>query len=132
MRWLANRPPPRSRQSIPTKLSTACSTGSVETASECDSSDPAADVLMVDAPCSPPSFCCDGGGDGGIDPSCVYEEYHPEILPSQHREDLHCRNMEALHTPIVGESSEARALEEARLANLVERTRLENLQHALD
>ena len=40
--------------------------------------------------------------------------------------------MDALHMPIVGETSEARALEEARLANLAERTRLENLQHALD
>ena len=34
--------------------------------------------------------------------------------------------------PIVGETSEARALEAARLATLVERTRLENLQRALD
>ena len=40
--------------------------------------------------------------------------------------------MDALHTPIAGETPEARALEDARLANLVERTRLENLQHALD
>ena len=47
-------------------------------------------------------------------------------------EELHRRNMDALHTPIVGETPEARALEEARLANLAERTRLENLQHALD
>ena len=40
--------------------------------------------------------------------------------------------MDALHTPIVGETPEAQALEEARLANLAERTRLENLQRALD
>ena len=40
--------------------------------------------------------------------------------------------MDALHTPIIGETPEARALEEVRLANLAERTRLENLQHALD
>ena len=40
--------------------------------------------------------------------------------------------MDALHTPIVGETPEAQALEEAHLANLAERTRLENLQHALD
>ena len=40
--------------------------------------------------------------------------------------------MDALHTPIVGETPEARALEEVRLANLAERTRLENLQRALD
>ena len=45
---------------------------------------------------------------------------------------LRCRNMDALHTPIVGETPEARALEDARLANLAERTRLENLQRALD
>ena len=40
--------------------------------------------------------------------------------------------MDALHTPIVGETPEAHALEDARLANLAERTRLENLQRALD
>ena len=40
--------------------------------------------------------------------------------------------MDALHTPIVGETLEARALEDACLANLAERTRLENLQRALD
>ena len=40
--------------------------------------------------------------------------------------------MEALHTPIIGETSKARALEAVRLATLAERTRLENLQHALD
>ena len=32
------------------------STSSVETASECDSSNPAAEVLMVDGPCGPPGF----------------------------------------------------------------------------
>src|SRR3954463_3315572 len=42
------------------------------------------------------------------------------------------RNIDALHTPIVGETPEARALEDARLANLAERTRLENLQRVLD
>ena len=40
--------------------------------------------------------------------------------------------MDALHTPIVGETPEARALEDARLANLAEHARLENLQRALD
>ncbi len=40
--------------------------------------------------------------------------------------------MDVLHTPIVGETPEARALEDARLANLAERTRLENLQRALN
>ena len=40
--------------------------------------------------------------------------------------------MDALHTPIVGETPEARALEEVRLANLAECTPLDNLQRALD
>ena len=40
--------------------------------------------------------------------------------------------MEALQTPIIGETAEALALEAARLATLAERARLENLQHSLD
>ena len=40
--------------------------------------------------------------------------------------------MDALHRPVVGETPEARALEEVLLANLAERTRLDNLQRALD
>ena len=40
--------------------------------------------------------------------------------------------MDALHTPIIGETPQARALEEVCLANLAERTRLDNLQCALD
>ena len=40
--------------------------------------------------------------------------------------------MDALHTPIIGATPEAQALEEVRLANLAERTRLDNLQRALD
>ena len=40
--------------------------------------------------------------------------------------------MEALQTPILGETSKARALEAACLATLAECTRLENLQHSLD
>ena len=132
MRWPASRPPLKSRQSSLTKLSTACSTGSVETASECDSSDPAAEVLMVNGPRSPPGFPREDGGDGGGDPSRAHEEYRPEPLSLQQREELRRRNMDALHTPIVGETPEARALEEVHLANLAERTRLENLQHALD
>ena len=108
------------------------STGSAETASECDSSDPAAEVLVIDGPHSPPGFPrADGGADGG-DPSRPHEEYLPEPLTSLQREELHRRNMDALHTPIVGETPEARALEDARLANLAERTRLENLQRILD
>ena len=51
------------------------STGSAETASECDSRDPAAEVLMVDGPHSPPDFRREGGGDGGGDSSHVHEEY---------------------------------------------------------
>ena len=108
------------------------STGSAETASECDSSDPAAEVLMVDGPDSPPGFRREGDGDGGSDPSRVHEEYRPEPLSSQQREELRRRNMDALHTPIVGETPEARALEEVHLANLAKHTRLENLQRALD
>src|SRR3954467_14964765 len=87
---------------------------------------------MVNGPCSPPGFPRNDGGDGGGDPSRAHEEYLPEPLSSQHREELRRRNMDALHTPIIVETPEARALEEARLANLAERTRLENLQHALD
>ena len=108
------------------------STGSVETASECDSSDPVAEVLMVDGPRGPPGFPGADGGDGGGNPSRSQEESHPEPLNSMQREELRRRNMDALHTPIVGETPEARALEDARLANLAERTRLENLQRALD
>ena len=58
------------------------STGSVETASECDSSDPEAEVLMVNGPPSPPGFPRNNGDDGGGDPSRVHEEYHPEPLSS--------------------------------------------------
>ena len=104
------------------------STGSVETASECDSSDPAAEVLMVNGPRSPPGFPRIDGMDDGGDPAQAHEEYQPEPFTSQQREDLRRRNMDALHTPIAGETPEACALEEARLANLAERTRLENLQ----
>ena len=45
---------------------------------------------------------------------------------------MHCRNMEALQTTIVGETPEAWALEVACIATLAERARLENLQQALD
>ena len=48
------------------------STGSVETASECNSSDPAAEVLMVNGPRSPPGFPRVDDGDGGGDPSRVH------------------------------------------------------------
>ena len=87
---------------------------------------------MVDTPRSPPSMRRNGDDDGGGDPSHVHEEYHPETRTSQQREELHRRNTEVLHTPVVGETSEARALEAARLATLAECTRLENLQCALD
>ena len=87
---------------------------------------------MVDGPRSPPGFARDGGAGDGGDPARDHEEYQPESLDSLQREELRRRNMDALHTPIVGETPEARALEDARLANLAERTRLENLQRALD
>ena len=83
---------------------------------------------MVNGPRSPPGFPCTNGGDGGGYPAQVHEEYQPEPLTSLQREELRRRNMDALHTPIVGETPEAHALEDACLANLAERTRLENLQ----
>ena len=87
---------------------------------------------MVDGPRGPPGFPGAEGGDGGGDSSHAHEEYLPEPLTSLQREELRRRNMDALHTPIVGETPEARALEDAHLANLAERTRLGNLQQALD
>ena len=93
------------------------STGSAETASECDSSDPTAEVLAIDGTRSPPGFPRTDEGAGGGDPSHPHEEYLPEPLTSLQREELRRRNMDALHTPIVGETPEARALEDARLAN---------------
>ena len=82
---------------------------------------------MVNGPRSPPGFPRADGCDGGGYPAQVHEEYQPEPLTSLQREDLRRRNMDALHTPIVGETPEAHTLEDARLANLAERTRLENL-----
>ena len=108
------------------------STGSVETVSECDSSDPAAEILMVDGPRSPPGFARDGGAGDGGDPARDHQEYQPEPLDSLQREELRRRNVDVLRTPIAGETPEARALEVARLANLAERAHLENLQRALD
>ena len=58
------------------------STGSVETTSECDSSGPAAEVLMVNGPQVPPGFPGTEGGNGGGDPSHDHEEYRPS--PSTH------------------------------------------------
>ena len=79
-----------------------------------------------------PVFPRTDGGAGEGDPSHPHEEYLPEPLTSLQREELHHRNMDALQTLIVGETPEARALEDARLTNLAESTRLENLQRALD
>ena len=45
------------------------STGSAETASECDSSDPAVEVLMVNGPRSRPGFPRIDGMDDGGDPA---------------------------------------------------------------
>ena len=58
------------------------STGSVETTSECDSSDPAAEVLMVNGPRSPPGFPRVDGTDDGGGPAQAHEEYQPEPLTS--------------------------------------------------
>ena len=82
---------------------------------------------MVNGPHGPPGFSGAEGGNGGGDPSHPHEEYLPEPLNSLQREELHRRDMDALHTAIIGETPEARAL-----ANLAECTRLENLQRALD
>ena len=108
------------------------STDFADTLSESGSCDPVAEVLMVDSHCSPPSFRRGGDGGRSAGPSLDHEEYQPQPLSSQQREELHRRNMEALQTPIIGETAEARALEAVRLATLAERTRLENLQHSLD
>ena len=113
-------------------LSMDYSTGSAETLSECNGSGLAAEVLMVDTPCSHPGFCRSNGGDGDGGPSHGHEEYRPEALTSQQRDEMPHHNVEALHIPIIGETSEARALEAARLATLAECARLENLQHSLN
>ena len=87
---------------------------------------------MVDSHRGPPGFRRSGDGGRSAGPSLDHEEYQPQPLSSQQREELHRRNVEALQTPIIGETAEARALEAVRLATLAERTRLENLQHSLD
>ena len=87
---------------------------------------------MVDSHRGPPGFRRSGDGSRSAGPSLDHEEYQPQPLSSQQREELHRRNMEALQTPIIGETAEARALEAVRLATLAERTRLENLQYSLD
>ena len=107
-------------------------TGSANTLSESGSCDPAAEVLMVDSRRSPPGFQHNSGNGDSDGPSFGHEEYEPQPLNSQQREELHRRNMEALQTPIIGETAEAQAFEAVRLATLAERTRLENLQHSLD
>ena len=78
---------------------------------------------MLNGPRSPPGFPHNDGMDDGGDPAQAHKEYQPEPLTSQQTEELRRRNMDALHTPIARETPEARALEEARLANLAERTR---------
>ena len=79
--------------------------------SKCESNDPATEVLMVDSQCSPPEFRrnSDSGG-----PSHDHDEYIPEALTVEQEEELHRRNVQALQTPIIGETSEARALEAVR------------------
>ena len=87
---------------------------------------------MVDSRCSLPGYHRSGGGGRGDGPSYAHDEYKPQALTSEQRDELHHHNMEALQTPVVGETSEARALETAHLATLAEHARLENLQHSLD
>ena len=86
---------------------------------------------MVDSHRSPPGYRR-GGENRDSDGSLGHEEYQPQPLSSEQREELRRRNEEALHTPIIGETAEARAFEAVRLATLAERTRLENIQHSLD
>ena len=59
---------------------------------------------MVDGPRGPPGFPGAEEGDGGGDPSHAHEDYLPEPLNSLQREELRRRNMDALHTPIAGET----------------------------
>ena len=87
---------------------------------------------MVDSHHGPPGCRCSGDGGRSAGLSLDHEEYQPQPLNSQKREELHRHNAEVLQTPIIGETAEARALEAVRLATLAERTRLENLQHSLD
>ena len=108
------------------------STDFAYTFSESGSCDPAMEVLMVDSHHGPPGFRRSGGNGGSKGPSFDHEEYQPQPLSSQQREELNRCNVEALQTPIIGETAEAQALEAVRLATLAERTRLENLQHSLD
>ena len=87
---------------------------------------------MVDSRRSPPGY-----PGGGISSSCDGQSYDqdgyvPGPLTAEHREELCRRNKEALYTPILGETPEARALEATRLANVAECARLENLQRSLD
>lgn len=84
---------------------------------------------MVNSQRSPPGFHHGGGGD---DPSRDHDEYYPQAVTADQREELHHRNFKALQTPIVGETPEARALEAARLSTLAEHWLLENLQQAHD
>ena len=86
---------------------------------------------MVDSHCTLPGFRR-GGENWADDESLGHEEYQPQPLSSQQKEELHRRNEEALHTPIIRETAEAQALEDVRLATLAEHARLDNLQHCLD
>ena len=85
---------------------------------------------MVNSQRSPLGFHRGGGDSGGA--SHDNDEYYPQALTAEQRDELHCRNIEALQTPIIRETSEAQALEAARLATLAERTRLGNLYQSLD
>ncbi|KAE8789599.1 hypothetical protein D1007_36245 [Hordeum vulgare] len=53
-------------------------------------------------------------------------------LTKQQREELRRRNDQILRIPITGNTPEEIALENARLANLAERERLERLQLSLN
>ena len=82
---------------------------------------------MVDSRRSPPGFRRNGSNYDSDGLLYDHDEYEPQPLNSQQREELHRRNVEALQTPIIGENAKDRALEATCLATLAERMHLENL-----
>ena len=71
-------------------------TGHLDSLSECESNDPATKVLVVTSQHGPPRFCCNDGGDGGAGLSQGHDEYIPEALTTEQREEVHFHNVQAL------------------------------------
>ena len=86
------------------------STGLEDSVSKCGSSDPAAEILMVDSRRSPPGFPRGENGGSGGDRAHDNDGYIPQPLTSEQRAELCRRNGDALFTPIAGDSPEALAL----------------------